>query len=252
MWKQIRYGIELYLNNFLFLAMITLPIVIPSNLLVEYLTYWEDGSLNQFRMVSLIQFAVSAFLAGAVITSLRAIALKEYRSVELALGYGWKYWLAVAGTSFVANLISVFALLLFVIPGVFCLVRFALIDIVVVLEDCHGSIARQRSWDLTRKCAWAILLLTCIFQPMVIVVAALPGVIAAYVDLPDAAIVTINVIFGTASDLLLPLMTSILFSFYWHAAGGMLETDVLVADELAETPVEPDDDLNPFKSPQAT
>lgn len=253
MFEQIEYGVRLYLRNFLFLALVALPISIPANLLIEYVTYGQEDSMGQFRIVSLIQFAASSFMAGAIITSLRSIVLKQQLGVGQALRNGMKYWTAVLATVFVANLISGFALLALIIPGILCFVRFALIDQVVVLEDCHGAVARQRSWELTRGCAWWILLLACLFYPLVIVLAAAPGVIWAFVDLPLAAELAINLLVGCTVDVLTPLMTCILFSFYWHAAGRMVEPNEPVADdELPDVPFEPNDDANPFRAPQAT
>ena len=209
--------------------------------------------MTQYRIVSLIQFAASAFLAGPIITSLRAFVLGQQPSVGQALGNGAKYWFPILGTVFVANLISGFALLLIIIPGVLCFVRFALIEQVVVLEDCHGTVARQRSWDLTRGCAWWILLLSCLFYPAMIVLAAIPGVIGAFVDFPLAAQVVINLVVGYGVDLSTPLMTCVLFSFYWHAAGRMVEPEnPVAADELPDVPLEPNDDANPFRAPQTT
>jgi hypothetical protein len=253
MFDQIAYGFKLYLRNFGILALVGLPIYIPCNLVLAYFSFGSEDSLAQFRMVSLYQSAVNAFQAGAIITTLHCSLIDKQVRLSEALANAAKYWMPIIATAIVANIISGLSLLAVIIPGLVCMVRFSFIDLVVVLENCHGTAARQRSWDLTRDCAWWIALVACVYYPIILVIGCLPLVAFEYISLSAEAWMVVEVVNGCVVDLLMPLMTAILLSFYWHAAGRVVEPeDPIADDELPEIPFAPNDDTNPYRAPQST
>ena len=253
MFDQIAYGFKLYVRSFGILALVGLPMYIPCNLVLAYFSFGSEGSLSQIRMVSLYQSAVNAFQAGAIITTLHCRLIGKPVRLREALANAAKYWMPIIATGIVANIISGLSLLALIIPGLICLVRFSFLDLVVVLENCHGTPARQRSWDLTRDCAWWIALVACVYYPIILVIGCVPFVASEYITLSAEAWMVVEVVNGCIVDLLMPLMTAILLSFYSHAAGRMVELeDPIEDDELPEIPSEPNDDANPYRAPQST
>ncbi len=253
MLEQIKFGGKLYVQNFAVLAMVGLPIYVPSNLLLNCLCYGVSDPISQIRLAGIHSSIVSALESGVVIATLNQLARGKPVRLGSALSSGVKNWLSIFATNIIANLICGFGLLAFVIPGIICLVRYALLDIVVVLENRSGINARERSWELTRGCGWSILFVYCVFYPLIIACGFIPLIAAEFVTMSADAWFAVDFVFGCLIDLTQPLFTAILFSFYWHATGlHSLAADSVTVVESPETPPLPwQDDSNPYQSPQS-
>jgi len=175
---------------------------------------------------------------------------RRIRPAEM-LDMGVRYWLLLCATRIVAGIITIFATFAFIIPGIFCAVRYAFIDMVVVLEDRGGKDARQRSWDLTRDSAWSILLIYGLFYPVRVAWAILPVIVEGRLMPSQQDQMVYDFVFNCVSDLAAPLLTAILFSFYWHRTREDREASPeQLSDEapiLFDQTVNEDD--NPFRAP---
>lgn len=123
------------------------------------------------------------------------------------------------GTRIGTGLIVLAGLIALIIPGVVLALRFALIDAIVVLEGVEGVSARNLSVQLTRGKRWSILgtmILT--FIGLIVAISLVSFILYLPLGLAgqDENFV-VAVICECVNNILLSLLTIVLFLFYWDA-----------------------------------
>jgi hypothetical protein len=119
------------------------------------------------------------------------------------------------GTRIGTGLMVLAGLVAFIIPGVFLMLRFALIDAVVVLEGIDGKRARNLSTQLTQGKKWNILGTMILASIGIIIISFILDLPLSFIGKDENFIVA--VISECMLNILLVLPTIILFLFYWDA-----------------------------------
>ena len=165
-----------------------------------------------------------------------------------AMKRGLRLWGNLFATRLVAGLITMLCLFLLVIPGLVCAVKYAFLDMAVVLEDKQGSRARKRSWDLTTGHGIMIVAVCTMYYAMwICLVAALAfplEILNETIELTDFQYYSIDVVITCIGDVFLIPLTAILYCMYLHASGQDTETF-----EESEPDINSSETLPPLDTP---
>ena len=261
MIQKLGEAVGLLVSNLSLFSLIVLTVWLPGNLLIEYLTYnvFADNAENLARITRLNMSIGGIFgplYIGAVIYALSE--LKQGRSVRYsqAMAVGLQNWWNLFAARFVANLLIVFGLLLFIVPGIILMLRYALLDSAVILERAGTEQARKRSSDLVQGKKLEILCAAVVFYLGFIVLAVVTDVPFMFIESLNTMVV--SVIVDCVLDVAVLVITIVLFLYYWEATEKDRQTVEATVDagpspdEFARLQThleEIDDDDNPYRSP---
>ena len=202
---------------FLFSAII-LTVWLPGNVLVDYLGHYvlhSEDLFKQIRVTMWIETIFGPIYIGAMVYALAR--LKEGRDVSYleAIAVGFKNWGRLFAARFVAGLLIVLGLVALIVPGIVLLVRYALLDCVVVLEGAPTTTARARSTLLTAgrrwQIFWAAVVFICAFIALSFLV-YFPQSLAEQLN-----VMAYDVVADCFSDLAFAVIQITMFLFYWEA-----------------------------------
>jgi hypothetical protein len=150
-----------FLANLPFLAGITLLVVLPAKLAIQFACYGmdvpTDGTLSYFVMSS-SDLLLEALLAPAIVYALVA----KFRTGRLAplgetLRWGRRQWLKTLWNEFRAEVTVGLYTLLLLVPGVICYVKLIFTETIVAIEGDLTQEVLGRSRRLTEGHRWRIL-----------------------------------------------------------------------------------------------
>jgi hypothetical protein len=186
-------GLSIFTANIvpflLIVALVRAPVIALTYFGVLSLTAQEDALARSFVLLvsSLLTIVFGQIATGAVtygvVQQLRGRKASFGRCLRVAaerLG-------AIIGVSLLAAILTMFAAMLFVIPGIIAMCAFYVAVPVAVSEDASVSGALRRSRDLTRGSRWQVL-------GVIVLLALLAMAIAFAVGFP------LGMAFGTSSS----------------------------------------------------
>jgi hypothetical protein len=159
LFEKLIEAARLLLSNLGLFAALTLTVWLPGNLLIEYLVSRAQNPENPAALMRLNDFIEAVFgpvYVGAMIFALAQRKSGRWVTYSEAMGQGFHHWGRMFGTRFVTGFMILGGFLALIVPGIYMMVKYSLIDHIVVLEETSGREARQRSADLTKGKRWQI------------------------------------------------------------------------------------------------
>ena len=235
MIQKIKDAIQFFTANLALFSTIVLTVWLPGTILLVYLRLyvfpetigndWFRLFAEEWRVSNVIELACSPFYVGAMLHA--AAQLKQGLSATYgkSMTHAARRSFKLLATRIGTSLIVLAGLVAFVIPGLVLAIRFALVDMAVVLEDVEGGRARSLSAKLTEGKRWSIFwTLTLTFIGLLIAVALAESVLAFLLaSVGRDANFAILVIFGCVVSVLVTLPVIVLFLFYWDAKQAQSE-----------------------------
>ncbi|MFZ5570291.1 MAG: hypothetical protein ACOZF0_07795 [Thermodesulfobacteriota bacterium] len=216
--RKFREAFSIYRIHFRRIVAIVWSIYIPVNLITGYLEHELLTAENRFRFMT-IDIYLNAFFdpicTGAVIHLLLCDKISRTTGYFRTMWMGLREGFGILVARLVAGLFILAGLCCFLFPGILLIVRYSLIDSIVVLEKAGQATARRRSSLLTRNHKWAILRVQLILLAgslLLPILLELPAVHFESLHLPLVSVVTDCVL-----ELFYPFATIVLFLFYWEA-----------------------------------
>ncbi|HYB70198.1 MAG TPA: hypothetical protein VEH80_06000 [Candidatus Bathyarchaeia archaeon] len=229
-------GTHLYL-----FTLLSLTVWLPTHVLLNYLEFFEpgeDGTGRALRIVLTVQVVLDPFVVSAMLSALARLKHGHPAGYWQALAEGFSAWprlmlvrflvlwvlllpsfgwLAVYSAGPVIQLLG--GLVLIALSGLILalLVRFALVDSVVVLGGATPLTAWRQAAELTAGQRWPILWTATIIFVLVFGLAALGG--QAFRSVPVANHFVARVLFDCVLAVSQSLFTIALFLFYWRRQG---------------------------------
>lgn len=223
-----------HLNLF---TLISLTVWLPGHVLSNYFEFFEPAPAEpsqSFRTMLAIAVVFEPLVVAATLVALARIKSGLPAGYAVAMSQGLAAWGRLLVVRFVINFTALPALgALFAAPvgGLgaivvgFCLialavaflVRFAVIDAVVVLEGRNAITAWRRAGALTAGRRWRIFWTAL----AILVTVVLPAVLAewALYRWPELNHFVVRVLVGCVVAVIQSLLTIALFLFYWQARG---------------------------------
>ncbi len=202
-----------------------------------------------FAVVTLLQ-VVSYFFAGSAISGMTAIIVTQLsvaplRPVELRTAFAVlkRRWRPFLNTSIRLALRMIIGFMLFVIPGFFVMVRYALWAPVVIMEGLEKKAARQRARELGSR-SWRTVITVIALQFMIpMVFSALLGAVVGRFSAKKGAGVSLTVgkvsqhVVSLANIFIVPLMSIVPALLYlkMRQLGG--EALVTAIEQIEETQI---------------
>ncbi len=249
-------GLLLWLRNIPLLSALVLTVWLPGNIALNYFEYSnpsDDIQASDFWIPSLIDSIFGPLSLGAVIYALDQRWQGNRVGYFEALRVGFKYWVPLLFTKFIAELLVGIGFLLFVIPGIILALKYSFLGMVVILEGRTGSIARSRSADLMRGRMWAVLALVSVVY---IAFFTVFGVLYLPLDLVyEATAMTefqyycVAICIDCFTDVLELSVVGLLFGCYVHATGRRKQPAMLDDIEPDVSSKSRPDDGNPYRPP---
>jgi hypothetical protein len=152
---KLLLAFRLLLADLPLLAALVLTVWGPGNLVIEWLIFHsptpaEDDAIRFVQMTNLIELFFGPLYAGAVLIVVAGRLTGTRVSYREAMQVGLHNWGRLFGARLVSSLFIGLGLLAFVVPGIILMLRYSLIDPVVVLEGAGANDSRERSAELAR------------------------------------------------------------------------------------------------------
>jgi len=153
------------------LCAVIVVIWLPLDLLSSYMDYFvfgPDDLRKSFKFSRFLDNFIGIIATAAVISIGYSSCAGERPAFGSAMSVAARAWGRMWWTRFLTGLMLVLGLLLLIIPGLYLLVRLALVEPVAVCERVSGSTAMRRSFELTRGRFWQVFLLGLAFGAVII------------------------------------------------------------------------------------
>jgi len=217
MVRLLRESVRLLRSNFLLFSAIVLTVWLPGNILLDCLSCYVYGydSWESFRITILFAGIFEPICAGALVYAVSRRKQDLPATYGQALRVGLRNWGRLFWARVIAGWFISLGLVALVVPGIMLVVRYALLDPVVVLEGVGGRESTKRSSTLTKGMRWRIFgvgLLLLISYLLFMFLINLP-----LAFLPEFDNVVIEVILDSAGDILFSLITIAMVLFYLEA-----------------------------------
>ncbi len=168
----LRHAWSLYRKHFGVVAAVVVAIWLPLDLLSSYMDYFvfgPDDVRKSFKFARFLDNFVGIVATAAVIAVGYSSCVGGHPAFGSAMSVGARSWGRMWWTRVLTGLSIVLGLILLIIPGLYLLVRLALVEPVVVCERVSGSTAMRRSFELTRGRFWQVVLLVLASGAIIIV-----------------------------------------------------------------------------------
>lgn len=184
-----------YRRHVLVIVAVVAVVWTPLELLSSYMDFFVFGEDDFRKSWKFAQFLENFF--GIIATAGVIFIGSSARDGQVprfgpAIAAGFDAWARMWWTRFLTALVTLLGFIFLVVPGVFLMVRFSLVEPVTVQERISGLAAMRRSYDLTAGRFWlvfrlALALAAILVLPLLAV--ALPGILIQSLDhwLIDAA-----------------------------------------------------------------
>lgn len=267
MFRVFGDAFKLFFEHSTLFTLLILTVLLPENLFIGYLTrfvYADDSSFGPERVKMWLDGIFAPIYLGAMIHALWEIKRGQPVSYRQAIEVGFKNWGRLFAARFVAGLIILVGLVLFIIPGVVLGLRYVLLDCAVIVEGADHNESRRRSTELTKGRISSILGMSLLFWIGYIALGAaiyLPINLAIdFTQLSASAAMAIETAADCFMDVTFGILQVALFLYYWEARMEELNLNAEVVPETSEIgagfadpqPQLPpiDEDGNPYRSPR--
>lgn len=225
-FQKISESVRLLIKHWGLFSLIVLTVWLPGTVAIKYFSFYvypAAGELEtiarEVRLSNSFEAIAGPIYIGALIYALSELKQGHSVTYPQAISFGVRRWGRLFAARFWVGLLVLLGLVCFVVPGIVLALQFALIDSVATLERVNSTVARKRSYTLTRGKRWQILgavVLTIvgvlITLSLIAVVLYLPVTLAGQTDNFWVAIV-----YDCIASVLLSILTILLFLFYWEA-----------------------------------
>ena len=153
----LRTSIWLYASNATAVVGLTILFWLPMELMQSYYDYFlaqEDDPLRSLRTTLWMENLIGIIPMAGTFAMGNAAMKGERPSLWFGLAAGLEAWPRIIGTRIVVSLITLLAFFLFILPGIYVLVRSVLAEPVAVMERLNPMENMKRSFDLTHRAFW--------------------------------------------------------------------------------------------------
>jgi|GEM_PF-1394688 len=214
----IRETFSFFFKNILLIAAITITVWLPVNILINYLLeniFIESSAFQNYKNISYICAFFRPISAASIIFLVYKSKLNEIVTYKDAMIVGLKKWIPLIFANFIAGIIIGFSSLLFIVPGVFFVVKYSFIDSIVVTNESIEDNPRKISYHLSKTHGWKIfgtgLLFLTVYGIIYIAVLCIP------VPFQDFTKILIESLRDCIADIFYSLITISMFLLYWNA-----------------------------------
>jgi len=175
----------LYRKHFGVVATVVVVIWLPLELLSSYMDYFvfgPDDIRKSFKLSQFLDNFVGIIATAAVISIGFSSCAGKDAAFGSALAVGASSWGRMWWTRFLTRLSIVLGFLLLIIPGIYLLVRLALVEPVVICERVSGTTAIRRSFELTEERDWEVVILGLVYG--IVTIAAIACVVLPPIFIP--------------------------------------------------------------------
>ncbi|GMQ85251.1 MAG: glycerophosphoryl diester phosphodiesterase membrane domain-containing protein [Acidimicrobiia bacterium] len=239
--EKLDAAFSLYRRNFGTLLGIVAMIIIPFQLASVYLASLADrdsvGSVLFIGLISVVVgFIGNVFATGSVTKAIVDDYLGETPNWQDSLRFGWTKVGPLVVGSILYGLGLLFGFVLFIIPGVFLWVTWAMWVPAVIVEDRGGKVALGRSNALAKGRRWPVFGFLIVVYLIVSIIDLIAGsVLFAFVSAGSAADTVINV---AVALLVAPFVAAATVVLYFDQRVRVEAFDVeLLASQISGTPV---------------
>jgi hypothetical protein len=229
MIQKIREAVGLFTTNLSLFSLIVLTVWLPGSILLVYLRLYVFPETTggdelrifaqEYRASNAIELAFGPLYVGAILYAASQLKKGLRPTYSESMAHAARRSFKLLGTRLGTGLIVLVGLIALIIPGVVLALRFALIDAIVVLEGVEGASARNLSVQLTQGKRWNILgtmLLT--FVGLAVAIFLVSFILYLPLELAgQSENFVVAIICECVNNILLSLLTIVLFLFYWDA-----------------------------------
>ena len=144
------------MREFNTLSLIILIVWFPANLVINWYTLYEHGTLETIKFVNNMSNFLYPLIVGAVTYVAHCSRTNVECSALTALDRGFRYYWPICKANIVAGIKIVVGLILLIVPGLYFATRYSLINPVVIAEGEEHGLPRNRSLELTKGVSWTI------------------------------------------------------------------------------------------------
>ena len=147
-------------NHAVAISMITLPIVIPIDVLTALYQYFlanEELKLSEQLIPMFIAMLVYPIYAAGIVFYIASVISDERIDTKTSWKLGTKFWWPYVTMSFFVGLVVMLGFVLLVIPGIIFAVRYAFSEFELLLNKSNPLDSMKNSWDATKDYMWLIL-----------------------------------------------------------------------------------------------
>lgn len=177
---------------------ISLTLTIPTQLLVALLpNAAAEGSAAPIAgVLGFVMFVivVSPIVTAAITHAVSETYLGRAVSYGTSLSVGFKLLVRLMGTALLMVLIMIPAFILLVIPGLYLMFAYMLVNQVIVIEGSAGWSALKRSYELTKKNLLRVIGIYLVSVVLMLVVSMALGLVSA--QIPYAGVIIDSVVQG--------------------------------------------------------
>jgi hypothetical protein len=199
---------------------------------MDYFVFDPDDFRKSFQLSRLLENFVGIIATAGVISvgynSLRG----EPVSAGEALSDGVSAWGRMWLTRFVTGVSLVVGFICLIIPGIYLLVRLAIVEPIAVCEHIYGPAAMRRSFELTKGRFWTVFLLGVVV--VCVTIATLACIILPFVLIPSLDHWLIDAGTSLIADLIGAFTTLVVFCVYarFSEAQSAAESDLLTTPAM--------------------
>jgi len=207
---------------------IILTVWLPGNILLESVAYYVNATddtnlLHTVRASMWIETIFGPIYVAALVYALFEIKHGRSVSYKEAMAVGFRKWGPLIGARFFAGMLIALGLVALVIPGIVLIVRYSLLDAVVVLERRNlVTNPRDRSAALTSGRRWQIFWAGMLFFPAFLAASLALNLPAALIE--PLNIMPVQVLLDCVSDIIYAIIQIFIFLFYWEATSDERRT----------------------------
>jgi len=198
---------QTYRQHFRVILMVVVAVWTPLELLSSYMdafVFGEDDFRKSWKFAQFLDNFFGIIAAAGVIFIGHQALTGQRATFRSAIATGFNSWGRMWWTRFLTGLALVVGLLLFIIPGVYLLVRLSLVEPVAVQERVSGTTAMRRSYALTEGHFWlvfrlGIVLLGVFIVPLLLIMVTqlIPALDHWLIDAATQLVCDVVVSFGT-------------------------------------------------------
>jgi hypothetical protein len=241
---KLGLAFRLFNENLVLISVIMLTVWLPANIMLDFYQFDapEGQELRAIRLNSMVDGIFGPIALGALVFAVDQRMKGKKVGYPEAIGVGFRNWGRLFAANFFAGIFILLGFVCLIVPGIILIVRYALLNPVVILE--RASAPRQRSTELTAGRRWQIvaagLLFFAIFIPIAFVVGAVVGFAQINVEWLNNP--WVNVVGDCVLNVVSSLFTILMVLFYLEArhnesakvSAGPRDDDLFYSTKMAE------------------
>jgi hypothetical protein len=131
------------------------------------------------------------------------------------MAVGIRKWGPLIAARFIAGFFILFGVLAFVVPGMYLMVRYALLDAAVVLEDKDSTQSRVRSAKLVQGRGWQIFGAGALFFTSYVVFSFVIYLPLGFFE--SLNLMPVEIVLDCLLDIIFVVIQIVMFLFYWES-----------------------------------